>query len=124
MLRTRIARFIARHTNVRPARLSGQRPIASITFDDFPKSAWTVGGRVLADYGARGTYYTAGGFCGRTVEQTIFYDESDLTALAAAGHEIGCHGFGHQPTPTLSAQALADDTARNAEFLKPFLSGG
>lgn len=124
MLRTQIARFIARHTNVRPARLSGRRPVASITFDDFPKSAWTLGGRVLADYGARGTYYTTGEFCGRTVCGTEFYDADDLTALAAAGHEIGCHGFGHQPVPTLSPLALADDAERNAEFLKPFLKGG
>lgn len=124
MLRTQIARFIARHTIVRPVRLAGQRPVASITFDDFPKSAWTVGGPVLAAYGARGTYYTAGGFCGRTIGGTVFYDPDDLTALAAAGHEIGCHGFGHQPVPTLSPLDLAEDAQRNAEFLKPFLHGG
>ena len=124
MLRTRIARFIARHTIVRPVQLSGRRPVASITFDDFPKSAWTEGGRVLAEYGARGTYYTAGSFCGRTVDGMEFYDADNLTALAAAGHEIGCHGFGHQPVPTLSALDLAEDAERNAEFLKPFLKGG
>jgi peptidoglycan/xylan/chitin deacetylase (PgdA/CDA1 family) len=120
----RANRFIARHTTVKPVRLAGQRPVASITFDDFPKSAWTHGGRILADYGARGTYYTAGGFCGRTVGGTVFYDADDLKALAAAGHEIGCHGFGHRPTPTLSRQALAEDAARNEDFLKPFLKGG
>jgi peptidoglycan/xylan/chitin deacetylase (PgdA/CDA1 family) len=124
MLRTRIARFIARHTIVRPVRLAGQRPVASITFDDFPKSAWTVGGPLLAEYGARGTYYTAGSFCGRTVNGLSYYDPGDLEALRAAGHEIGCHGFGHQPVPTLSPLALAEDAERNAEFLKPFLKGG
>jgi peptidoglycan/xylan/chitin deacetylase (PgdA/CDA1 family) len=124
MLRTQIARFIARHTKVRPVRLAGQRPVASITFDDFPKSAWTNGGRILADYGARGTYYAAGGFCGRTVGGMEYYDAEDLRALAAAGHEIGSHGFGHQLVPTLSRQELADDAARNADFLKPFLHGG
>lgn len=124
MLSTRIARLIARHVAVRPVSLAGQRAVASITFDDFPKSAWTNGGRILADYGARGTYYTAGGFCGVTARGVQYYDERDLAALAAAGHEIGCHGFGHRPPPTLSPKALAEDAARNAEFLKPFLSGG
>ena len=62
---------------------------------------------MLARHGVRGTYYTAGGFCGRTVNGIVFYDDGDLTALAAAGHEIACHGFGHQPTPTLNAQDLA-----------------
>jgi len=123
-LQVRVNRFIARHTIVKPVHLAGQRPVASITFDDFPKSAWTIGGRILAEYGARGTYYTAGGFCGRTVDGRVFYDAEDLKALAAAGHEIGCHGFGHQPTPTLSRQALAEDAAHNADFLKPFLNGG
>lgn len=120
----RFNRFIGRMVRVRPARLAGQRPVASICFDDFPKSAWTVGGPVLARHKARGTYYTAGGFCGRTVNGMEFYDAADLTALAAAGHEIACHGFGHQPAPSLSAEELEQDADRNAQFLKPFLNGG
>jgi peptidoglycan/xylan/chitin deacetylase (PgdA/CDA1 family) len=123
-LTIRLTSLAARTLKVRPVRLAGHRPIASISFDDFPKSAWTQGGPVLAKHGVRGTYYTAGGFCGRTVNDTVFYDAADLTALAAAGHEIACHGFGHQPTPTLNAQDLAGDADRNAEFLAPFLGGG
>lgn len=122
-LQTRLTSLAARSLKVRPQRLAGQRPVASIGFDDFPKSAWTVGGPVLAKHGMRGTYYTAGGFCGRTVDGTVFYDETDLKELAAAGHEIACHGFGHQPTPTLTTEALAKDAERNREFLKPFLGG-
>src|SRR5689334_18444137 len=106
MLRTQIARFIARHTAIRPVRLASERAVASITFDDFPKSAWTNGGRIMTDYGARGTYYTAGGFCGITSRGIEYYDEQDLRDLAAAGHEIGCHSFGHRPPPTLSRKAL------------------
>ena len=123
MIATRLSRILGRLTTVRPARLAGQRPVASITFDDFPKSAWENGGRVLGEYGVRGTYYTAGGFCGRTVDGTVFYDADDLKALAAAGHEIASHGFGHQPTPELSGEALAEDAARNADFLAPFAGG-
>ncbi len=119
----RLTRFIARMTNVRPARVKGRCPVASITFDDFPKSAWETGGPILARFKLRGTYYTAGTFCGRSVDGTQFYDESDLRALAAAGHEIACHGFGHQPTPTLSDVALDADRKRNAAFLAPFLGG-
>ena len=77
----------------------------------------------MAKHGVRGTYYTAGGFCGRTVDGTEFYDEGDLAALSAAGHEIGCHGFAHQPTPTLTTATLAADADRNLAFLKPFLGG-
>jgi peptidoglycan/xylan/chitin deacetylase (PgdA/CDA1 family) len=123
MLPMRLTRFIARQTRVRPARVKGRCPVASITFDDFPKSAWETGGPILARFKLRGTYYTAGTFCGRSVDGTQFYDESDLRALAAAGHEIACHGFGHQPTPTLSDAALDADRKRNAAFLAPFLGG-
>ena len=119
----RLTRFIARQTRVRPARVAGHRPVASITFDDFPKSAWETAGPILAHFKARGTYYTAGTFCGRTVNGTQFYDEGDLRALSADGHEIACHGFGHQPTPTLTDSELEADRNRNADFLAPFLGG-
>lgn len=122
-LKIRAVSWTARHMTVRPARLAGRRPLASITFDDFPRNAWTLGGPILARHGIKGTYYTAGGFCGRTVGETEFYGAGDLEALAAAGHEIACHGWGHQPTPTLTTQALAQDAERNREFLRPFLGG-
>ncbi len=124
MVPVRLNRLLSRLTPVRSVRLAGARPLASITFDDFPKSAWSRGGQILAQYKVRGTYYVSGSFCGRTVDGTVFYDAEDLHALAAAGHEIGSHGFAHQPTPSLSSAGLEADAARNAEFLKPFLNGG
>jgi len=120
----RFNRLLSRHATVKSAALTAGRPIASITFDDFPRSAWSEGGPVLARHGVRATYYTSGSFCGRTVEGRVFYDADDLHALTAAGHEIACHSFAHQPTPDLSMQDLEADAARNAEFLKPFLGGG
>jgi peptidoglycan/xylan/chitin deacetylase (PgdA/CDA1 family) len=53
----------------------------------------------------------------------VFYDEDDLKTLAAAGHEIACHGFGHRATPMLTTEELAIDADRNSEFLRPFLGG-
>ena len=122
-LKTKATSWTARQWDAKLARLPGHRPVASITFDDFPKNAWTVAGPLMARHGVRGTYYTAGGFCGRTVDGTQFYDEGDLQALAAAGHEIACHGFAHQPTPSLTTAELKADAERNRQFLKPFLKG-
>ena len=48
----------------------------------------------------------------------------DLREIVAAGHELACHGFGHQPTPELTTEQLAADWARNRDFLRPFLGGG
>jgi peptidoglycan/xylan/chitin deacetylase (PgdA/CDA1 family) len=119
----RLSRMLARRLPVKTAPLRAGRAVASVTFDDFPKSAWEVGGPLMAHYGARGTYYTAGSFAGRTVDGIAYYDGDDLTALRAAGHEIGCHGFGHQPVPSLSTAALRADVARNTQYLRPFNSG-
>lgn len=121
--KTKLTSLAARKLPVRPARLAGNRPVASITFDDFPKNAWTLGGPILARHGVKGTYYTAGGFCGRTVEGTVFYDANDLRALVADGHELACHGFGHQPTPVLTTAALKADAEKNTAFLKQFTGG-
>ena len=57
------------------------------------------------------------------MEGTRFYDAQYLMELAAAGHEIGCHGFGHQPVSQLLSTELAEDVRRNRDFLKPFMQG-
>lgn len=122
-LKIKLTSYAARKMSVKTARLAGQQPVASITFDDFPRNAWTIGGPILDRHGVKGTYYTAGGFCGRTVDGTEFYTADDLTAITAAGHELACHGYGHQPTPSLNPSQLAADWARNRQFLAPFLGG-
>ena len=119
----RVTALIARRLPVKSVALRAARPIASITFDDFPKSAWTAGGPLLARHGVRGTYYTAGGLAGRTLKGLDYYDAEDLIALRDAGHEIACHGFAHEPTPRLSSAALAADAERNAQFLMGVLNG-
>ncbi len=119
----RLTGLLARQMLAKPARLRARRAIATITFDDFPKSAWTVGGAILARYGVHGTYYAAGSLAEQNLKNIDYYDENDLRAVAAAGHEIGAHSFAHVRTTAMSNAELADDTRRNAEFLRPFLNG-
>jgi peptidoglycan/xylan/chitin deacetylase (PgdA/CDA1 family) len=119
----RLSGLIARTVPVLPRQIVEGRVVASITFDDFPKSAWTNGGSILAEFGVRATYYTAGSFCNRTVDGIEYYNHSDLEGLRNHGHEIACHGFGHRPTTLLSDAELSEDMARNQAFLAPFLDG-
>jgi peptidoglycan/xylan/chitin deacetylase (PgdA/CDA1 family) len=109
--------LITRSLPLKWIRSHADRPMASITFDDFPKSAWTVAGPILARYGAKATYYTAGGFCGVTEDGLEYYDTEDLLAVRAAGHEVGCHSFSHDMAPTLRTEALLADLDRNALFM-------
>jgi len=94
------------------------RPIVSFTFDDFPRSAAQCAGRILERYDMRGTFYTAGGLCGKTIDGIAYYEPSDIAALSAVGHEIACHTFAHVRVASLRAAALADDIARNADCFR------
>lgn len=99
-----------------PLRL--ERPLASLCFDDFPRSAWHVGGPILARHGVKASFYPAGSFCGRCAEGADQFTAADLREVRDAGHEIGCHSFSHRPASGMSARAFADDLDRNAAFLR------
>lgn len=70
-------------------------PVISFTFDDFPRSALTIGGRMLSDYGWRGTYYGAMGLMGTTVGAEPMFTRTDVDELLTAGHELACHTLNH-----------------------------
>lgn len=89
----------------------------SVCFDDFPKSAWEVGGRILRDHGARATYFVCGGLCGTRFAGNVMYDEHDLAAIHHEGHELGCHTYDHISPLRRSARSLFESCDRNARFI-------
>jgi peptidoglycan/xylan/chitin deacetylase (PgdA/CDA1 family) len=101
----------------RTVAMRNRRAIVSFTFDDFPRSAVANGAGLLEDHGARGTFYMTGSYCGRVIDGIPQYGTEDLAALAAAGHEIGCHTFTHLRVSTLSAVALNREIDLNAAFV-------
>src|SRR5437870_5577238 len=78
-----------------PAQLDWPGGVASFTFDDFPKSALTVGGAILEKYEARATYYTAMQLAGTQNHLGPMFEVDDIAAAHRAGHEIACHTFSH-----------------------------
>lgn len=106
----RLSRAAAKLVPVRPARMLNRRPIVSITFDDVPDTAFTNGAAVLDRFGVRGTFYIAPGTCGQQEPFWRVISERALAQLAASGHEIGCHTFGHVSVQTLSQAAMAEET--------------
>jgi peptidoglycan/xylan/chitin deacetylase (PgdA/CDA1 family) len=116
-------RWNAAHLARRPYRMRAGRPIVSFTFDDFPRSAWTAGGPILARHGARATYYTALGLAGGDGVSGPHFTPEDLRALAAAGHEVGCHTHAHCPAWETPAEKFEASVARNAEQFGSFLPG-
>jgi peptidoglycan/xylan/chitin deacetylase (PgdA/CDA1 family) len=113
----RLNNVATRNIPVKLIRSHLDRPLASITFDDFPKSAWREGRPILERYGARATYYAAGRFCGETEGGIEYYTPEDLLEIRDAGHEIGCHTFSHQYGTGVPSRPLTADTDRNQNFI-------
>ena len=113
----RLNHIVARHLPVKLIRSRLDRPVASITFDDFPKSAWTRARSILQRYDARATYYAAGRFCGQFEDGLEYYGVDDLVEIQSASHEIGYHTFSHQYGTGIPSVELESDTARNQAFV-------
>lgn len=124
-LLTRIARVVKRRgVQAWPGKRVDSRldrPVASVVFDDFAKSAWNVGGKVLEGAGARGTYFVTGSYCGRELNGIRYFDADDLVAAHRSGHEIGCHTFSHKTISPLPAGEIEADIERNRKFVRGLL---
>ncbi|WP_176556226.1 polysaccharide deacetylase family protein [Rubellimicrobium rubrum] len=100
-----------------------RRGILSVTFDDFPRSAWQVGGELLGAVDGRATYYVAGRFHDTAVDGAPYFTSRDLIDLVAAGHELGCHSFDHQSALKVRLSSYMASVRRNADFVSSILPG-
>lgn len=89
--------------------------MVSFTFDDFPRSALTMGGTILKSYGACGTYYAAMGLMGQTNELGEHFGANDLAQLIADGHELGSHTFSHLSCRSTAFQVFEADVQKGRE---------
>ena len=105
------------HRRIAPSsKLRG--PIVSFTFDDFPRSAYLTGGRILEEFGVRGTYYTAPALMNTSNELGDHFCADDLSSLLAKGHELGNHTFSHVSCRSLSRDAFQADIDKGRETLR------
>jgi peptidoglycan/xylan/chitin deacetylase (PgdA/CDA1 family) len=119
----KMRRRAGRYLDVRPVAIRPVRGVLSLSFDDIPASAWTEAGPVLAQHGAKATYYVCGGLAGQTNLDLPQFKTEHLQALYEGGHEVGCHTFEHVSTLTLSAAELDASLARNAQWVADRLDG-
>nr|WP_246389280.1 polysaccharide deacetylase family protein [Microvirga mediterraneensis] len=97
--------------------------VLSICFDDFPRTAWTIGGAILAQYGVHATYFASGAFCDKTYMGMEQFTETDLLEAQEAGHEIGCHTYDHYSALEVSTGEFERSIEKNREFLCERLNG-
>lgn len=79
----------------RSIRMRNRLPLISFSFDDFPRSAYEVGGAILKNHGFCGTYYAALGLMSTVTPVGEIFSRADLPALLLEGHELGCHTYHH-----------------------------
>ncbi|KAF0127887.1 MAG: hypothetical protein FD152_2467 [Xanthobacteraceae bacterium] len=120
-LSERIDHVIGRRWPFRSARIALDKPVVSVSFDDFPLSAYVHGARILEDRGVRGTYYVATGLFGITTPHWIVAGEAETIDLHRRGHEIGLHSHAHRPATTMRPAAFAADLAANRARLRRLL---
>jgi len=92
-------------------------PIVSFTFDDFPISAYEVGGRILEDINARGTFYTSLKYLNSNTDLGVGYTQTDLIKLINKGHELGCHTYDHLDAAKYSPDEFEISANKNQNSL-------
>ncbi len=97
--------------------------VVSFTFDDFPKTAFTVGGEILERHGARGTYYTASKLANTVGDLGPLYETEDLRAAHKKGHEIACHTDTHLRCSEADKSTLVSEVHANATGLSAIIKG-
>src|ERR1700677_3475638 len=90
-----VRRKLLSSLSTRPAALGTCGPLVSFTFDDFPRTALTVGGHILETFGSRGTYYASIALMGRSNHLGDQFRRDDLDVLLHRGHELASHTFSH-----------------------------
>lgn len=83
--------------------------MVSFTFDDFPRSALLAAGRILEDFGGRGTYYTAAGLMEKSNGLGELCNLDDLRAVLERGHELGTQTYEHSSCRKLSTREFERD---------------
>lgn len=116
-------RRAARYLDIDPVTIASPRGVFSLSFDDIPASAWTEAGPVLAQHGVKATYYVCGGLAGGRNMDRDQFEVRHLQALHAAGHEVGCHTFGHTSVLRMNVEALGLSLDANAAWVAERLDG-
>ncbi|MCX7779558.1 MAG: polysaccharide deacetylase family protein [Negativicutes bacterium] len=98
-----VLQLAAGHKGVRE--VATQEKVVALTFDDGPDAQTTPRIlQVLAAYQAKATFFVLG----RRAEEL----PQQLAEIAAAGHEIGNHGFSHKWLTGLSDREIVEEIAR------------
>ena len=99
---TPLPQFVQRQVDTKPLKGLFKEPLISVTFDDGWENSYGSSMPLLQKYGIHSTQYILSG-----VERDPGYlSWNQITAIAKAGHEIGCHSINHPDLTNVSDQEL------------------
>lgn len=98
--------------------LENREPIVSFSFDDFPRSAYSVGGTILEHFGARGTFYAACGLMNTCNELGDHFRADDLDSLLDRGHELASHTYSHISARSVSCAEFCKDVEKGRQAVE------
>jgi peptidoglycan/xylan/chitin deacetylase (PgdA/CDA1 family) len=113
-----VRRWLLSTLHPRLVSIGNTGPFVSFCFDDFPHTAYDVGGAILKGFGARGTYYVAMGLMNTDNDLGEQFSRQDLDSLLADGHELACHTFSHMSCRAVAAQVFEDDVLKGREAIR------
>ena len=93
-------------------------PVVSFSFDDFPRTAYTVGGAILKSLGATGTYYVAKALMNTENKLGEQFCPEDIHSLLGDGHELASHTFSHISCKSVPISAYRDDVIRGRKAIE------
>jgi len=102
----------------RQVSLKLEKPLVSFCFDDFPRTAYTEGGRILQSFGARGTFYAALGLMNTTNELGDQLTRADVDSVLSDGHELGSHTFSHCSSRRVSSDVFEQDVLQGRDAIQ------
>jgi peptidoglycan/xylan/chitin deacetylase (PgdA/CDA1 family) len=105
----------------RPFRMRNSEPLISFTFDDFPRSALSIAGKMLEDLGVFGTYYTSLGLLGQKAPTGDMFTGEELRLVLERGHELGCHTYAHSHASDTPPHTFEESILENQRTLDTLL---
>ena len=89
------------------------RLVVSLTFDDGYANQFTAAAPILAAHGMQGTFFVPSGFVG----SSVYMSWSQVSALAAAGNEVGGHTVDHVDLTSVTASQARQEICADRNTL-------
>jgi len=98
----------------KPVHARNTQGIISFSFDDFPRTAYTNGARIMEKYDLAATFYACLSLMNQTRKSLEHFSADDLRGVVAGGHELACHTYSHLDCCQADPSEISADVEKNA----------